>query len=83
MMPHSGHAAISASAHPGLGEHWSSADFAGAPDVVYLESTGEGHIVDSSDEVRTIVNAYETIRARALSARASIDPITKVMEQWT
>lgn len=52
-------------------------------DVVYLESTGEGHIVDRSDEVRTIVNAYETIRARALPARASIDPITKVMEQWT
>lgn len=72
-----------AGAHPGLGGAFVIGSFDGSPDVVYLESTGEGHVVDRPDEVRTITAAYDAIRAKALPDRASLDLITKVMEQWT
>lgn len=74
---------LAAGAHPGgVNGAFAIGSFDGAPDVVYLESAGEGHVVDRPGEMRTITAAYDAIRAEALPAPASSDLITKVMEQW-
>ncbi len=73
----------SAGAHPGLDGAFWIASYDGSPDVVYLESVGEGHVSDRTEDVRAVTRAYDAIRAKALPDRASVELIMKVMEQWT
>lgn len=55
----------------------------GESDVVYLESARTGRVSESPEDVREIVNIWEAIRGDALPTRASLELISKVMEQWT
>ncbi|MGH3318906.1 MAG: helix-turn-helix domain-containing protein [Streptosporangiaceae bacterium] len=73
----------SAGAHPGVDGAFVIASFDGSPDVVYLGAVREGQLNDRPEDVTAITNIYDAIRAEALPARASLDLITKVMEQWT
>lgn len=54
-----------------------------SPDVVYLENARAGQVIDRQEDVQEIMNTWEAIREEALPARASLDLIAKVMEQWT
>lgn len=74
---------LSTGAHPGLNGAFAIASFNGSPDMVYMDSIGEGHVSDRPEEVAAITNVYDAIRAEALPVRASLDVIMKVMEQWT
>lgn len=73
----------SAGAHPGVLGAFAIASFDRAPDVAFLASAGEGHVTDYPAEVRSVASVYDTIRTEALPVGASLDLITKVIEQWT
>lgn len=60
------------------------ASIRGGLDTVYLESDCEGRVSDHPDEVIATGNRYAAISADALSAKASLRLMTKVMEErWT
>lgn len=55
----------------------------GEPDVVYLESARAGRTSNAPNDVQDIVNVWEAIRMKALPDHASLDLVSKVMEQWS
>ena len=73
----------SASVHSGMNGAFAIASFNGDPHVVYLESARAGQVTDRPDDVQPITDIWEAIRTEALPPRASLDLISKVMEQWT
>ncbi|MGH3319979.1 MAG: helix-turn-helix domain-containing protein [Streptosporangiaceae bacterium] len=74
---------LSAGVHPGHVGAFGIVSFDGSPDVVYLDSVRAGQVSDRPDDVQAVMNIWEAIRAEAMPARASLDLITRVMEQWT
>ncbi|GAA0363796.1 helix-turn-helix domain-containing protein [Actinoallomurus spadix] len=56
----------------------------GEDDAVYLDDATEGRVTTESSEVSDVINRYDAIRSQALPARASLDLISKVIEErWT
>lgn len=72
----------SSGAHPGVNGAFAIASLDDSPEVVYLESAGEGRVTDNPEDVKMITSVYDAIRTKALPVGASLDLITKVMEQW-
>lgn len=59
------------------------ASIAGTTDTVYLEGATVGRVSDDPREVVEIQNRFDVLHAEALSPQASIDLISKVMEdKW-
>jgi transcriptional regulator with XRE-family HTH domain len=72
-----------AGAHPGLMGPFVIAGFPSAPDVVYLDNTLSGQVVERPEDVRYVTVLYDTLRAEALPRKASIELITEVARTWT
>jgi transcriptional regulator with XRE-family HTH domain len=70
---------ISVGAHPGLLGPLVIAGFASGPDIAYIDNALSGQVVERREDVAHIAVLYDTMRAEALSPRASIDLITEVM----
>ncbi len=73
----------SAGAHAGLAAGFVIASFRESADLVYLAGTAQGRITGSPATVRQLARVFDTLRAEALSPRASAELITEVMETWT
>jgi transcriptional regulator with XRE-family HTH domain len=70
--------------HAGLLGAFIIAGFSGAPDIVYLETSADGHIAEKSSVVAGVTLRFDTLRAVALPKDDSRDLILKVAEQrWT
>ena len=72
-----------AGAHAGLDGHFVLASFDGPPDVVYLNNTLAGQIVERPRDVARVALLYDILKAEALSPRASADLARKAIKQWT
>jgi transcriptional regulator with XRE-family HTH domain len=73
-----------AGAHPGLLGPFVLAGFDSSPDVAYLDNALAGQVVERAEDVTHVAGLYDTIRAEALSPRASADLITQVVRTiWT
>jgi hypothetical protein len=72
-----------AGAHPGLLGPFLIAGFAAAPDIAYLDSALTGQVTERPDDVRQVTMLFDTLRAEALSPRASAALITEVVKTWT
>jgi len=71
-------------AHAGLLGALVIAGFEGAPDIVYLETSADGQVIEKSSVVAQVTLRFETVRAEALPKDESKDLIVKVAEQrWT
>ena len=70
-------------AHAGLDGHFVIASFDGPPDVVYLNNTLAGQVVERAGDVARVALLYDILKAEALSPRASIDLARKAIEEWT
>jgi len=70
-------------AHAGLDGHFVLASFDGPPDVVYLNNTLAGQIVERPGDVARVALLYDILKAEALSPRASTDLARKAIERWT
>ncbi len=74
---------VDAGAHPGLDGDFVIASFDGVPDVVYLNNTLAGQVVERADDVARIALLYDILKAEALSPRASVELARKAIERWT
>ena len=70
-------------AHAGLDGHFVIASFDGPPDVVYLNNTLAGQVVEGPADVARVALLYDILKAEALSPRASADLARKAIERWT
>ncbi|GAA3132449.1 helix-turn-helix domain-containing protein [Streptosporangium carneum] len=66
----------------GLSGAFVIASVEGAPDAAYVDCAAEGRVTDHPRDVAEIRMRYEELRTEAMSPRASIDLMTKVMETW-
>lgn len=74
---------VGAGAHPGLLGSLVIAGFDTAPDIAYLDNALTGQLVERREDVKNVQMLYDTLRAEALSSRASEQLITEVVRQWT
>jgi hypothetical protein len=73
-----------AGAHAGLLGGLIIAGFSGAPDIVYMETSADGQVVDKPSVVAQVTLRFDTVRAVALPRDDSADLIVKVAEErWT
>jgi transcriptional regulator with XRE-family HTH domain len=70
-------------AHAGLDGHFVLASFDGWPDVVYLNNTLAGQVVERPGDVARVALLYDILKAEALSPRASAELVRKAIEKWT
>jgi len=71
-------------AHPGLLGPFVLASFDSSPDIAYLDNVLTGQVVERAEDVAEVAGLYDSIRAEALSPRASADLITHVVRTiWT
>ncbi|MCO6011038.1 helix-turn-helix domain-containing protein [Actinoallomurus purpureus] len=55
----------------------------GGPDIVYLDDAAEGRVASNSSEATEVLNWYDSVRADALPAQASVDLVSKVrQDRW-
>jgi transcriptional regulator with XRE-family HTH domain len=73
----------SAGAHAGLLGPFVIVSLNATPDVVYLDTALTGQIVERQAEVTALTMLYDTLRAEALSPKASADFVEKVRQEWT
>ncbi|MEV7012391.1 helix-turn-helix transcriptional regulator [Streptosporangium sp. NPDC051022] len=66
----------------GLSGAFVIASVTGGADTAYVDCAAEGRITDHPRDVAEIRMRYEELRTEAMSPRASIDLMTKVMETW-
>ncbi|MEU7896423.1 helix-turn-helix transcriptional regulator [Nonomuraea sp. NPDC049152] len=71
---------VDAQAVPGLTGAFVIAKVSGEPDLVYLESAGEGYVTDRPADVESIARRYDVIRSLALPVHASLNLLSKVEE---
>ena len=74
---------VAAGAHPGLLGSLVIAGFDIAPDIAYLDNALTGQLVERREDVRNVGMLYDTLRAEALSPRASEQLIAEVIGAWT
>jgi transcriptional regulator with XRE-family HTH domain len=73
-----------AGAHAGLLGAIIIAGFDGAPDIVYLETSADGQVIEKPSVVAEVTLRFDTLRAVALPRDDSADLIVKVAEErWT
>jgi hypothetical protein len=73
-----------AGAHAGLLGALIIAGFDGAPDIVYLETSADGQVIDKFSVVAEVTLRFDTVRAVALPRDDSRDLIVKAAEErWT
>jgi len=71
-------------AHAGLLGALVIGSFNGAPDVVYLETSAGGQVIDKASVVAEVTLRFDTVRAVALARDDSVELIGKVAEErWT
>ncbi|WP_030677313.1 Scr1 family TA system antitoxin-like transcriptional regulator [Streptomyces rimosus] len=67
-------------AHPAMGGSITVLSFRHRSDVVYLEGSHSGELVEQPEQVAGYELAFDHLQAQALSQRASVDLIRTVME---
>lgn len=72
-----------AGAHAGLLGPFVIAGFEDGPDVGYLDNALTGQLVEQRKDVERVGMLYDTLRAEALSPRASMQLMAEVVQQWT
>jgi transcriptional regulator with XRE-family HTH domain len=71
-------------AHEGLrGGAFVIADFADHPSVAYQDTAVQGQIIDSADDVASLMILLDTIKSVALPVAASLELIEEVAKTWT
>jgi transcriptional regulator with XRE-family HTH domain len=71
-------------AHEGLrGGAFVIADFADHPSVAYQDTAVQGQIIDSADDVASLVVLLDTIKSVAFPVAASLELIEEVAKSWT
>jgi transcriptional regulator with XRE-family HTH domain len=71
-------------AHEGLrGGAFVIADFADHPSVAYQDTAVQGQIIDSADDVASLMVLLDTIKSVALPVAASLELIEEVAKTWT
>jgi transcriptional regulator with XRE-family HTH domain len=73
----------SAGEHPGLLGAFVVASFENGPDATYLDNALNGQVTERRKDVARMALLYDTLRAEALSPRASVDLIARAVEQCT
>jgi transcriptional regulator with XRE-family HTH domain len=73
----------SAGEHPGLLGALVVASFENGPDAAYLDNALIGQVTERRKDVARVTLLYDTLRAEALSPRASVDLMARTVEQWT
>lgn len=74
---------VDAGPHPGMAGPIALASSDGTPDVAYLDTALTGQLIERPEDVAAVALLYDTLRAEALPARASVEVITKVKDSWT
>jgi hypothetical protein len=69
--------------HAGLLGAMVVASFESGPDTAYLDNALTGQVTERRKDVGRISLLYDTLRAEALSPRASQELIVKAVEEWT
>ena len=71
-------------AHPGLLGAFAIAELTGLPAIVYLETAHEGQTLEDPDVGARMSVRFDALRTEALTGRASLSLIEKVIEErWT
>ncbi|MQA85482.1 MAG: hypothetical protein GEV03_12850 [Streptosporangiales bacterium] len=73
----------SAAVHSGMNGAFVLASLDGEPGMVYLESARAAQVTDRQEDVQAITDIWEAIGHETLPVSASLDLISKGMEQWT
>jgi hypothetical protein len=73
----------SAGEHPGLLGNIVVASFESGPDAVYLDNALNGQVTERRKDVARMALLYDSLRAEALSPRASVDLLARTVKQWT
>lgn len=66
-------------AHPGLSGAFAIASFRGGPDIVYLETAANGHIVQRLEDIEAMTCVFDALRSEALPKRASAELIARMI----
>ena len=75
---------LDAGAHQGLnGGAFVIADLPGAASVAYQDTALAGQILESADDIDSLMLTWDTLRSEALPRNASLALIEKVQETWT
>ncbi|WP_031516610.1 helix-turn-helix domain-containing protein [Streptomyces sp. NRRL F-5123] len=74
---------LSVGAHPLMGSEVTLMTFPEAPPAVYVEVARSGHLLDSPEMVSGYVEAYDFVRAVALSPTASLHMIESVAKEYS
>jgi transcriptional regulator with XRE-family HTH domain len=73
----------SAGAHPGMLGNFEVASFEEGPDAAYLDNALTGHVTERRKEVARVNLLYDTMAREALSPGASVDMVSKAVQEWT
>jgi transcriptional regulator with XRE-family HTH domain len=75
---------LDAGAHQGLnGGAFVIADLPGSASVAYQDTALAGQILESADDIESLMLTWDTLRSEALPRVASMTLIEKVQETWT
>jgi hypothetical protein len=75
---------LDAGAHQGLNAGgFAIADLPGATSVAYQDTALAGQILESADDIESLLLVWDTLRSEALPRAASLALIEKVQETWT
>jgi transcriptional regulator with XRE-family HTH domain len=70
-------------AHEGFRGPFIAAEFKDHPPVAYQDTAVQGQIVDSADDVASLMALWDTIKSVALPVAASLELIEEVAKTWT
>jgi transcriptional regulator with XRE-family HTH domain len=70
-------------AHEGFRGPFIIADLPDHPPVAYQDAAVQGQVVDSADDVASLMVLWDTIKSVALPVAASVELIEEVAKSWT
>ena len=71
-------------AHQGLnGGAFVISDFDGGPGAAYQDAATAGQVVESAEEIESLMVTWDTLRAEALPWSASLKLVEEAERQWT
>src|SRR5215831_7862756 len=70
-------------AHVGLTGAFVIADFASAPNIVYLETALTGLVIERQEDVAAVTLTYDTLKTESLPRAASLELLREVAKTWT
>jgi len=73
----------SAGAHQGMSGNFVIADLPDGTQVVYQDTAARGQIVEDSDDIRSVVLVWDTLKSEALPRTASLALMEEAARSWT